>query len=833
MKSLVWFVLLFVSFFPRQGVFAAQIPITKHDSIDLLGNSKKDFLGRMEEFFRDASMESENDLALDRALIRQGQIFEEIKVISRQARSFLKKGFDTLALRNHLREIEKWHVISGDGVFQNRGSAHTSRNLTATYNILNALQIQVLAYKKQVDNYQDKLVGYRLQIDSLSNDKSLFVFPRDSAELNEYIKKLRLLSSAITPINKQLGTNIKGIQSLQDEVNIELLALENGLEEILYFQHEIANNNFVQDFTPLWEKSTYNRPIKEIVHFSILKAQLVFTYYLKAHSGKLFISILILTVILLYVDALNRGILKDGNKTMAKSILMLSPISSSLFIGLSTVQFIFPNPPFVFSATFLALSALLLTYIFRRFISVYWMLVWLSIFILNLLAALDNMVLQASRPERYLMIVISILATICSGIAVFNKSKHRELQERWILFPISLMGVLEIGAMLFNLFGHFNFGKALMVSGLVNATVAIIFLWVIRLINEGLSCASVLYTKQERRLFYINYNRVGKRAPTFFYALLIVGWFILFGRNFYEFHFISEPIGTFFYNQHKLGAYSFSVINIVIFILIMLGAMVLSKVVSFFATDPQWNTRDEKNDRKFHLGSWILLVRISIIVLGLFLAFSAVGIPLQQITIVIGALGVGIGFGLQTLVNNLVSGLIIAFEKPVNVDDQIEIGGQSGKVKSIGFRSSVIATSDGADMIMPNGDLLNSHVINWTLGGLRKRLHIRLEVKYGTDLANSRQLLVDLFEKEDQVLSNPSAVVQFAEVTAQSVAIDVFFWVKTLKDAGQIKSDLLIAIANLFQANGIPLAIGQQEISILPVQCSKQSNTNQKSDLST
>lgn len=833
MTRLFWIILFYLAFIPEQGGFAAHKFIPQQDSLDSLGNIKDAYLIKMDEFFRNAAIQSENDLALDRALIRQGQVFEEIKVISRQARSFLKKGFDTLALRSHLREIEKWHVISGDGVFQNRGSAHTTRNLTATYNILNALQIQVLAYKKQVDNYQDKLVGYRLQIDSLSNDKSLFVISRDSADLSEYIKKLRLLSSAVTPINKQLATNIKGIQSLQDEVNIELLALENGLEEILYYQHEIANNNFAQDFTPLWEKSTYNRPIMEIVHFSILKAQLVFTYYLKAHTGKLFISILILMVILLYVDALNRGILKDGHKIRGKSILLSSPICSSLFIGLSTVQFIFPNPPFVFSATFLALSALLLTYIFRRFISVYWMLVWLSIFILNLLAALDNMVLQASRPERYLMILISTLATICSGIAVFNRSKHHELQERWILFPIGLMGVLEIGAILFNLFGHFNFGKALMVSGLVNATVAIIFLWVIRLINEGLSYASVLYTKQERRLFYINYNRVGKRAPAFFYALLIVGWFILFGRNFYEFRFISEPIGTFFYNQHKLGAYSFSVINIVIFFLIMLGATVLSKVVSFFAADPQWNTREEKNDGKFHLGSWILLVRISIIVLGLFLAFSAVGIPLQQITIVIGALGVGIGFGLQTLVNNLVSGLIIAFEKPVNVDDQIEIGGQSGKVKSIGFRSSVIATSDGADMIMPNGDLLNSHVINWTLGGLRKRLHIRLEVKYGTDLENSRQLLVDLFEKEEQVLSNPSAVVQFAEVTAQSVAIDVFFWVKTLKDAGQIKSDLLIAIANLFQANSIPLAIGQQEISILPVQCSKQSNTNQKSDLST
>lgn len=830
MTKLFWIILFYAAFFPKGNVFAAHSFVGLQDSVDSLGNIKKDYVARMDEFFRSASIQSENDLALDRALIRQGRIFEEIKVISRQVRSFLKKGFDTLAMRHQLGEIVRWHAISGDGVFHNRGSAHTSRNLTATYNILNALQVQVLAYKKQIDNYQERLVGYRLQIDSLSNDKSLFVFSRDSAELNEYIKKLRLLSSAISPINKQLSTNIKSIDSLQDEVNIELLALENGLEEILYFQHEIANNNFVRDFTPLWNKSTYNRPLKEILHFSILKARLVFNYYLKAHAGKLFFSFLILMVVILYVDGLKRGILNKGNKTKDKSMLLSSPLCSSLLIGLSTIQFIFPNPPFVFSATLLALCALLLTYIFRRFISVYWMMVWLSIFILNLLAALDNMVLQASRPERYFMIIISILASVSSGVAVFNRSRHGELQERWILFPIGLMGILEVTAIIFNIFGLFNIGKALMVSGLVNATVAIIFLWIIRLINEGLSFASVLYTKQERRLFYINYNRVGKRAPNFFYALLIVGWFILFGRNFYEFRFISEPIGAFFYNQHKLGAYSFSVINIVIFFLIMLGAMVLSKVVSFFAADPQWNTRDEKNDRKFHLGSWILLVRISIIVLGLLLAFSAVGIPLQQITIVIGALGVGIGFGLQTLVNNLVSGLIIALEKPVNVDDQIEIGGQTGKVKSIGFRSSVIATVDGADLILPNGDLLNSHVINWTLGGLRKRLHIRLEVKYGTDLEKSRQLLVDLFEKEEQVLSSPTAVVQFAEVTAQSVAIDVYFWVKTLKDAGQIKSDLLVAIGHLFQAHSIPLAIGQQEISIVSVQSPKQSNTNQNGD---
>ena len=84
----------------------------------------------------------------------------------------------------------------------------------------------------------------------------------------------------------------------------------------------------------------------------------------------------------------------------------------------------------------------------------------------------------------------------------------------------------------------------------------------------------------------------------------------------------------------------------------------------------------------------------------------------------------GIGFGLQTLVNNLVSGLIIAFEKPVNVGDDVDINGQSGIMKSIGFRSSVISTYDGSDIIIPNGDLLNAHLINWTLGETKRRVEV-------------------------------------------------------------------------------------------------------------
>nr|WP_183915536.1 mechanosensitive ion channel domain-containing protein [Sphingobacterium sp. JUb56] len=775
-------------------------------------SAKQDFVSRTEIFFKESAKKSLQDIETDKAAIRQNQVIEEIEVLSRQARSFLKKGFDTVALIRDLNQVSQWHNISKDGVFENKGTTQTSRNLTTTYHILDALHAEVSIYKKRVDRYLDQLVRYRFQIDSLCNDKSLFILSKDSTELNQYIHKLKVVAVEITPVTTLLKDNINTIQTIQNQVNFELLQLQTGMEEIEYDQQQISDKTFQQEFLNLWEESNFDRPIHEVLYFSALKAKLVFFYYLKGHWGKIILSVLLLLLVTTYLYSLRSGIRNINNKEEVKSMLLSSPFLSGIVITLSVAQFLFPNPPFIFTAGIVLVSALMITIIFRKEISKYWLGIWVIFVVLFAFVAVDNLVLQASRPERWLMVILAMISFVTGIFILFNKERHQELRERWILIPIFLMTIMELFSILFNVLGRFNIAKILMVAGLMNVVVAIVFLWVIRLVNEGLTYASNLYKKQERRLFYINYNRVGKRAPFFFYAILIVGWFVLFGRNFYEFRLLSEPLKSFFQEEHQLGSYTFSIYNLLIFMLIMIGATVLSKIVSFFASDSQWNSNDDKQEKKFRLGSWILLIRISIISIGFFLAFAAAGIPVDQIMLVIGALGVGIGFGLQSLVNNLVSGLIIAFEKPVNVDDLIEIDGHAGKVKSIGFRSSVIATLDGADLIMPNGDLLNSNVLNWTVGGFKKRIHIQIEVKYGSDLDKVKMLIVDVLHKNDQIFATPAVSVQFGSLSAQSIMIEIYFWVKTLKDTGQVRSDVIKTIQSVFQENGVDLALPKQEL---------------------
>ncbi|RYG20442.1 MAG: mechanosensitive ion channel, partial [Chitinophagaceae bacterium] len=296
------------------------------------------------------------------------------------------------------------------------------------------------------------------------------------------------------------------------------------------------------------------------------------------------------------------------------------------------------------------------------------------------------------------------------------------------------------------------------------------------------------------------------------YVLLVIGWLLLFGRNFPAYAFLVEPVRDFFFDQRSIGSYTFSISNLILFFFIVSAAVVISKIVSFFATDKR--TMSKQHEAKRGIGSWILLIRITIIILGLFFAFAAVGIPIDKIAIVLGALGVGIGFGLQSLVNNLVSGLVIAFEKPVNLDDDVEIAGKTGTVKSIGFRSSVITTYDGAEIVMPNGDLLNSHLVNWSSGNGKRRSSITVNITHSANLQLIKDGILEVLNADERILKHPEPSVYFQDITAEALELHIFYWSKQPKQLLGIKNDMIMAVNKLFIANDIKVPYPKQEVFI-------------------
>ena len=163
------------------------------------------------------------------------------------------------------------------------------------------------------------------------------------------------------------------------------------------------------------------------------------------------------------------------------------------------------------------------------------------------------------------------------------------------------------------------------------------------------------------------------------------------------------------------------------------------------------------------------MTRYSLLLVGFLLALATLGLDLTRITVLLSALGLGIGFGLQQIMNNFVSGLILLFERPVQVGDSIQLGDLAGEVLRIGMRSSTLRTPQGAEVIVPNSKIIEDKVTNWTLSDRRRRIELDVGVTGDTDPARIITLLTDLARRDPRVSSDPppeALLMRFGETSA-------------------------------------------------------------------
>ena len=158
------------------------------------------------------------------------------------------------------------------------------------------------------------------------------------------------------------------------------------------------------------------------------------------------------------------------------------------------------------------------------------------------------------------------------------------------------------------------------------------------------------------------------------------------------------------------------------------------------------------------------ILRYIVLVIGFIIVLQTIGIDLSAVTVLAGALGVGIGFGLQNITNNFVSGIIILFERPIKVGDRIEVGDVSGDVVTISMRSTTIVTNDNISIIVPNSDFISSKVINWSHNDRSIRFNIPVGVSYNEDPEQIRKVLLEVANENDSVLKDPGPDILFKRI---------------------------------------------------------------------
>ena len=291
-------------------------------------------------------------------------------------------------------------------------------------------------------------------------------------------------------------------------------------------------------------------------------------------------------------------------------------------------------------------------------------------------------------------------------------------------------------------------------------------------------------------------------------------WVIVTLNAFRIFRPVSDWLGALLTHPLEAGKVSISLASVLIFVAAIFAAFWLARTIRAILRD------DVLPRTKVPTGvasSVSTLTYYALVLIGLLTALAVAGFQVSQLAIVFGALGVGIGLGLQDVVRNFVSGLILMFERPIAPGDTVEVAGVSGTVQAIGMRATTIKGFEGSDIIVPNGMLLSEKLINWTLSDQNRRLDVPVGVAYGSDPRKVLAILEDTARKLPGVTDTPPPMVLFTGFGASSLDFSVRCWTNEFGNWVTMRSELAVRIGEALNAEGIEIPLPQHDLNLRSV----------------
>lgn len=210
------------------------------------------------------------------------------------------------------------------------------------------------------------------------------------------------------------------------------------------------------------------------------------------------------------------------------------------------------------------------------------------------------------------------------------------------------------------------------------------------------------------------------------------------------------------------------------------------------------------------------LLNIAVLLVITLIALQILKVPLTAFAFISGAVAIGVGFGAQNIINNFISGWIVIWERPIRINDFIEVSGVQGSVQEINTRSTRLKRPDGVHLLIPNAKLLEEIVVNWTLVDRLLRCIVRIGVAYGSDVAEVKSLLERLMRAQSDILVEPAPEVVFEDFGDSALIFEAYFWVQ-LSDtvsARTVRSDLRMAMDTAFREAGISIAYPQRDVHL-------------------
>lgn len=353
----------------------------------------------------------------------------------------------------------------------------------------------------------------------------------------------------------------------------------------------------------------------------------------------------------------------------------------------------------------------------------------------------------------------------------------------------------------------------LMTAGVVGAAMLALALYASLLIIIGsLDIASRLWPLRTLKMVQHKRGMLERRLYHVLAGLAVVGW----TTRYLDYIGFLQPALSFGKSvlraKYQRGDFSISLGDVLAFFLTVWGSYLLSAFVRFVLQEDVYPRIRILQGRSYAVSS---LLHYMLIALGFLAGMLVLGVNLTKLSVLTGALGVGIGFGLQSVVNNFVSGLILLFERPIQVGDIVELGDLLGKVRRIGIRASTVRTRQGADIIVPNSQLVTEKVTNWTLSDRLRRIDLPVGVSYSSAPKDVIKVLEGVAITHPEIVKEPAPHALFMGYGDSSINFELRAWTDLFDDWPRVRSELATAVFDAVHAAGMSFPFPQREVRLL------------------
>jgi potassium-dependent mechanosensitive channel len=687
-------------------------------------------------------------------------------------------------------------------------------------------------------------VLYRLKLAWQSFGVRLSVSARDLAQhatsVEEQLGRLDKLDKtwqATLQSAKQPGTPppvLQSVQSVVDSLEHARQAIESGQARVLALQSRNSEEEarvrtalslieqgenralkslFVRDSRPIWSLQTslgtewkqhggesFSSQRKASAAFA---KRLPFTFLIHA------LFILLIAVALHWIRR-RIGKLAQEKPDLERALPILDlPFSTAFALSILIIPFVYAQAP-RFIQALMGIAILIPTVVILRRL-----LLRVAYPILNALVIIffvgQFRVLAASLPvlERFIFLGQVLGATVFLVWVLRRWHLPAEAIETHGLIWRTIRAIAKIGlvllpvAFLANIFGYVNLGNLVGLVFLRSVYIGAVLYTAIRII-EGLTIIALqVRPLGSLRVVSLHRSMLQRRTCRLLEFLAFLFWLNVLLNFFGLRDSLIASIEAALNANLAIGSFNITLGGILAFLITVWASFLVSKFLRFVLEEDVYHHLHLARGIPYAIST---MLHYAILLVGFFVAMGALGIDLTKLTILAGAFSVGIGFGLQNIINNFVSGLILLFERPIKVGDVIEVGGNVGEVTRIGIRASVIRTADGSEIILPNGSLISSQVTNWTLSDRKRTAQVAVNVAGGADPQRVVQLLKSTAAAHPGVANEPSPQVYVTNFSAGAVTFQLRAWIDRYEDLAQLRSDLSLAVNNALAREKIAIA---------------------------